>query len=111
MGTHRPFLTQIEPRSTPARAMSEPDSPPPRTPVVAVVGTSDESTASFLSLLVRGDANVDRQMPAPGEVLRWTLDTKYYVADSAKEKEEWINALGKAVVQHSRSLVEDYDAY
>ena len=63
--------------------MSEPDSPPPRTPVVAVVGTSDESTASFLSLLVRGDANVDRQMPAPGEVLRWTLDTKYYVADVA----------------------------
>ena len=39
------------------------------------------------------------------------VDTKYYVADSAKEKEEWINALGKAVVQHSRSLVEDYDAY
>ena len=83
MGTHRPFLTQIEPRSTPARAMSEPDSPPPRTPVVAVVGTSDESTASFLSLLVRGDADVDRQMPAPGEVLGWTLDTKYYVADVA----------------------------
>jgi len=83
VGTHRPFLTQIEPRSTPARAMSEPDSPPPRTPVVAVVGTSDESTASFLSLLVRGDADVDRQMPAPGEVLGWTLDTKYYVADVA----------------------------
>ena len=48
---------------------------------MAVVGTSDESTASFLSLLVRGDADVDRQMPAPGEVLGWTLDTKYYVAD------------------------------
>ena len=63
--------------------MSELDSPPPRTPVVAVVGTSDESTASFLSLLVRGDADVDRQMPAPGEVLGWTLDTKYYVADVA----------------------------
>ena len=45
--------------------------------------TSDESTASFLSLLVRGDADVDRQMPAPGEVLGWTLDTKYYVADVA----------------------------
>ena len=50
---------------------------------MAVVGTSDESTASFLSLLVRGDADVDRQMPAPGEVLGWTLDTKYYVADVA----------------------------
>ena len=63
--------------------MSEPDSPPPRTPVVAVVGTCEESTGSFLSLLVRGDADVDRPMPAPGEVLRWTLDTKYYVADAA----------------------------
>ena len=32
--------------------------------------------------------------------------------DAAEEwLEEWINALGKAVVQHSRSLVEDYDAY
>ena len=63
--------------------MSEPDSPPPRTPVVAVVGTCEESTGSFMSLLVRGDADVDRPMPAPGEVLRWTLDTKYYVADAA----------------------------
>ena len=63
--------------------MSEPDSPPPRTPVVAVVGTCEESTGSFLSLFVRGDADVDRPMPAPGEVLRWTLDTKYYVADAA----------------------------
>jgi hypothetical protein len=50
---------------------------------VAVVGTCEESTGSFLSLLVRGDADVDRPMPAPGEVLRWTLDTKYYVADAA----------------------------
>ena len=50
---------------------------------MAVVGTCEESTGSFLSLLVRGDADVDRPMPAPGEVLRWTLDTKYYVADAA----------------------------
>ena len=40
-------------------------------------------------------------------------DTMYFVADSAKEKEEWINALGKAVVKHSLSMMEDYpeDAY
>jgi len=37
----------------------------------------------------------------------------YFVANSAKEKEEWINALGKAVVKHSLSMMEDYpdDAY
>ena len=36
-------------------------------------------------------------------------DTVYFVADSAKEKEAWINALGKAVVRHSASLVDEYD--
>ena len=39
-------------------------------------------------------------------------DTQYFIADSAKEKEEWINALGRAVVRNSRSLVEeDYGGY
>jgi subtilase family serine protease len=38
-------------------------------------------------------------------------DTVYFVADSAKEKEAWINALGKAVVRHSASLVDDYGGY
>ena len=40
-------------------------------------------------------------------------DTMYFIADSAKEKEDWINALGKAVVKHSMSLMEEYpeDAY
>jgi hypothetical protein len=35
----------------------------------------------------------------------------YFVADSAKEKEAWINALGKAVVRHSAALVDDYGGY
>ena len=34
-------------------------------------------------------------------------DTKYFIADSAKEKEEWINSLGRAVVRHSRALIDD----
>lgn len=63
--------------------MATPPTPPPRTPVVAVVGTSAACTARFLARLVRGDAAVDNELkpPAPGEVVRWRLDTKYYVAD------------------------------
>lgn len=32
--------------------------------------------------------------------------TMYFVADSAKEKEEWINAVGKAIVRSSSALAE-----
>ena len=28
---------------------------------------------------------------------------------TAKEKEEWINSLGRAVVRHSRALIDDTD--
>jgi len=30
-------------------------------------------------------------------------DTMYFIADSEKEKEDWINSIGRSVVQHSRS--------
>lgn len=33
-------------------------------------------------------------------------DTMYFVAVSEKEKEDWINAVGKAIVRHSNSLVQ-----
>lgn len=40
--------------------------------------------------------------------------TMYFIADSEKEKEEWINSIGRAIVQHSRSVTEsevvDYDS-
>lgn len=42
-------------------------------------------------------------------------DTMYFIADSEKEKEEWINSIGRSIVQQSRSLVShdaevvDYD--
>ncbi|CAN1167026.1 Pleckstrin homology domain-containing protein 1 [Linum perenne] len=41
-------------------------------------------------------------------------DTMYFVADSEKEKEEWINSIGRSIVQHSRSVTDsevvDYDS-
>ncbi|KAJ6795193.1 putative pleckstrin homology domain-containing protein 1 [Iris pallida] len=41
-------------------------------------------------------------------------DTMYFIADSEKEKEEWINSIGRAIVQHSRSVTDaevvDYDS-
>ncbi|CAM0883632.1 unnamed protein product [Alopecurus aequalis] len=34
-------------------------------------------------------------------------ETMYFVADSEKEKEEWINSIGRSIVQHSRSVTDD----
>ncbi|XP_028784546.1 pleckstrin homology domain-containing protein 1 [Neltuma alba] len=40
--------------------------------------------------------------------------TMYFIADTEKEKEEWINSIGRAIVQHSRSVTDsevvDYDS-
>ncbi|KAK2080781.1 hypothetical protein QBZ16_000635 [Prototheca wickerhamii] len=37
----------------------------------------------------------------------------FFIADSDKEKEDWINAVGRAIVRHSRSMLDrdqvDYD--
>ncbi|KAF3559657.1 hypothetical protein Bca4012_030061 [Brassica carinata] len=39
--------------------------------------------------------------------------TLFFVADNDKEKEEWINSIGRSIVQHSRSVTDsevlDYD--
>lgn len=41
-------------------------------------------------------------------------ETMYFIADSEKEKEEWINSVGRSIVQHSRSVTDsevvDYDS-
>lgn len=34
-------------------------------------------------------------------------DTMYFIADSEKEKEDWINSIGRSIVQHSRSVTDD----
>ncbi|XP_015931330.1 pleckstrin homology domain-containing protein 1-like [Arachis duranensis] len=40
-------------------------------------------------------------------------ETMYFIADSEKEKEDWINSIGRSIVQHSRSVTDneivDYD--
>ncbi|GLC34104.1 hypothetical protein PLESTF_000169000 [Pleodorina starrii] len=33
-------------------------------------------------------------------------ESMYFIADTDKEKEDWINAIGRAIVKHSRSLLE-----
>ncbi|KAB2596247.1 pleckstrin y domain-containing protein 1-like [Pyrus ussuriensis x Pyrus communis] len=41
-------------------------------------------------------------------------ETMYFIADSEKEKEDWINSIGRSIVQHSRSVTDsevvDYDS-
>ncbi|KAJ7547205.1 hypothetical protein O6H91_08G074400 [Diphasiastrum complanatum] len=33
-------------------------------------------------------------------------ETMYFIADSDKEKEDWINSVGRSIVRHSRSVTE-----
>ena len=40
-----------------------------------------------------------------------SFDTCYFIADSDKEKEDWINAIGRAIVRHSSSLMEEVSGY
>jgi len=36
-----------------------------------------------------------------------TDSNMYFVADSDKEKEDWINAVGRAIVRHSKSVLDN----
>ncbi|KAL2929635.1 Pleckstrin homology domain-containing protein 1 [Bienertia sinuspersici] len=40
-------------------------------------------------------------------------DTMYFITDSDKDKEDWINSIGRSIVQHFRSVtdheIDDYD--
>jgi hypothetical protein len=46
--------------------------------------------------------------------LTTSRETMYFIADTDKEKEEWINSIGRSIVQHSRCVTEaevvDYDS-
>lgn len=35
------------------------------------------------------------------------FETMYFIADTDKEKEDWINAIGRAIVRHSASLQDE----
>ncbi|KAI3435962.1 hypothetical protein D9Q98_002020 [Chlorella vulgaris] len=35
-----------------------------------------------------------------------TDQNMYFIADSDKEKEDWINAVGRAIVRHSKSMMD-----
>ncbi|XP_047981475.1 pleckstrin homology domain-containing protein 1-like [Salvia hispanica] len=34
-------------------------------------------------------------------------ETMYFIADTDKEKEDWINSIGRSIVQNSRSVTDD----
>ncbi|GAX78029.1 hypothetical protein CEUSTIGMA_g5471.t1 [Chlamydomonas eustigma] len=34
-------------------------------------------------------------------------ESMFFIAETEKEKEDWINAVGRAIVKHSRSLLEN----
>ncbi|KAG6433281.1 hypothetical protein SASPL_104889 [Salvia splendens] len=34
-------------------------------------------------------------------------ETMYFIADTDKEEEDWINSIGRSIVQNSRSLTDD----
>ena len=35
----------------------------------------------------------------------------FFLADSDKEKEDWINAVGRAIVRHSSTMVNEDGSY
>ncbi|KAK1297787.1 hypothetical protein QJS10_CPB14g00869 [Acorus calamus] len=47
-------------------------------------------------------------------MLSTPTETMYFIADTEKEKEDWINSIGRSIVQHSRSVTDsevvDYDS-
>mmetsp|Transcript_30100 Transcript_30100/g.64282 ORF Transcript_30100/g.64282 Transcript_30100/m.64282 type:complete len:100 (-) Transcript_30100:66-365(-) len=38
-------------------------------------------------------------------------ETMFFIADSDKEKEEWISSVGRAIVRQSKSMTDDYGSY
>ncbi|KAL2634954.1 hypothetical protein R1flu_006433 [Riccia fluitans] len=39
--------------------------------------------------------------------LSTSKETMYFIADTDKEKEDWINSIGRSIVRHSKSVTED----
>ncbi|CAN6688417.1 unnamed protein product [Malus baccata var. baccata] len=52
--------------------------------------------------------------PCAFELSTTNHDTMYFIVNLEKEKEKWINSIGRSIVQHSRSLTDsevvDYDS-
>jgi hypothetical protein len=44
--------------------------------------------------------------PCAFEISTSDGESMFFIADSDKEKEDWINAVGRAIVRHSRALLE-----
>jgi hypothetical protein len=46
--------------------------------------------------------------------LSTSKETMYFIADTDKEKEDWINSIGRSIVRHSNSVTDeeilDYDS-
>lgn len=50
--------------------------------------------------------------PHAFEITIHPVDRMFFIADSEKEKEDWINSIGRAIVKHSRSLLDhDHSDY
>ncbi|CAH9074063.1 unnamed protein product [Cuscuta epithymum] len=64
-------------------------------------------------LTVKGAEDV-LQKPLAFELSIGNEEPMYLLADTEKEKEEWINSIGRSVVQHSKSVTDsevvDYDS-
>ncbi|XVF83930.1 hypothetical protein PTKIN_Ptkin16aG0533800 [Pterospermum kingtungense] len=55
-----------------------------------------------------------REVSRSLQAVKDRMETMYFIADSEKEKEDWINSIGRSIVQHSRSVTDseivDYDS-
>ncbi|KAL5580770.1 hypothetical protein UlMin_013212 [Ulmus minor] len=64
-------------------------------------------------LTIKGAEDVVHK-PCAFELSGTSQEPMFFVADTDKDKEDWINSIGRAIVQNSRSLADsevvDYDA-
>ena len=61
----------------------------------------------FISLVLRYNVPTLRLLSIPWRQVSTNVETMYFIADTDKEKEDWINAIGRAIVRHSRSLQDE----
>ncbi|KAK2985711.1 hypothetical protein RJ640_002942 [Escallonia rubra] len=74
-------------------------------PSCATRGSTPRGVVSVAQCLVVKGAEDAVNKPFAFEVSTES-DTMYYVSDTEKEKEDWINSIGRSIVQRSRSVTE-----
>ncbi|MCL7046057.1 hypothetical protein MKW94_004441 [Papaver nudicaule] len=64
--------------------------------------------ANCLTVKCAQDIIFNQEFPFQIITNTFDYDTLYFLADSVKEKNEWISSIGRSIIQHSPSLIGNY---